>query len=116
MNRKLAYLLLICFSLSILGLAFHHHADGVSHDNCPICSYVSHHSIFNPSGLLLKFHYCLKCFVHLHRKYAQQLIPVLSSLFKSSPSCIKDKTRIQFSMCTGPCDVILSLFVLLVDA
>ena len=46
MNRKLVYLLLICFSLSILGLAFHHHEDGVPHDNCSICSYVSHYSNF----------------------------------------------------------------------
>jgi len=44
MNRKLVYLLLICFSLSILGLAFHHHEDGVPHANCSICSFVSHHS------------------------------------------------------------------------
>ena len=44
MNRKLVYLLLICFSLSLLGLLFHHHEDGVPHDNCSICSYVSHHS------------------------------------------------------------------------
>ena len=43
MYRKLAYLIVICFSLSILGLAFHHHADGVPHENCSICSYVSHH-------------------------------------------------------------------------
>jgi hypothetical protein len=53
MQRKLGYLLLICFCLSILGLGFHHHADGVTHDNCSICSYVSHHSVLilqdNPS-------------------------------------------------------------------
>ena len=46
MKRKLVYLLIICFSLSILGLALHHHADGVPHDNCSICSYVSHHLSF----------------------------------------------------------------------
>ena len=44
MNRKLVLFLLICFWLSILGLAFHHHEDGVPHPNCSICSYVSHHS------------------------------------------------------------------------
>ena len=44
MNKKLVYLLLICLSLSILGLAFHHHKDGVPHENCSICSFVSHHS------------------------------------------------------------------------
>jgi hypothetical protein len=44
MTKKLAYLLLICLSLSILGVAFHHHADGVSHHNCSLCSYISHHS------------------------------------------------------------------------
>ena len=43
MDRKLVYLLIICFSLSILGLAFHHHTAGVSHHNCSICSFVSHH-------------------------------------------------------------------------
>jgi len=44
MKRKLVYLLIICFSLSILGLAFHHHEDGASRDDCPVCSYFSHHS------------------------------------------------------------------------
>ncbi len=44
MNRKLIYLVLVCFCLSILGLAFHHHEDGTSHDDCSICSYVSHQS------------------------------------------------------------------------
>ena len=48
MYRKLSYLLLVCFFLSILGLAFHHHADGVPHDNCSICSYVSNHSVLIP--------------------------------------------------------------------
>jgi hypothetical protein len=48
MNRKLALFLLICFLLSILELVFHHHEDGVSHDNCSICSYVSHHSFLIP--------------------------------------------------------------------
>ncbi len=48
MKRKLVYLLIICFSLSILGLAFHHHADGVPHDACPICCHVSHHSLLIP--------------------------------------------------------------------
>ena len=43
MNRKLVHLLLICFSLSIVGLVFHHHASGVSHHTCLICSFVSHH-------------------------------------------------------------------------
>ena len=45
MNRKLVCLLLICFSLSILGPAFHHHHDGVPHDTCPFCCHVSHHSV-----------------------------------------------------------------------
>ena len=44
MINKLAYFLLICLSLSILGLAFHHHKDGTTHANCAICFHVSHHS------------------------------------------------------------------------
>ncbi len=48
MNRRLIYLLIICFCLSILGLAVHHHADGVSHDTCLLCCHVSHHSVFIP--------------------------------------------------------------------
>ena len=42
MNRKFALFLLLCFSLSILGLAFHHHQDGVPHDDCSICFNVAH--------------------------------------------------------------------------
>jgi len=44
MYRKLVHLLLIFFSVSILGLTFHHHADGVPHQDCSICSFASHHS------------------------------------------------------------------------
>ena len=44
MNKKLAYFLLICLSLSVLGLAFHHHKHGATHDNCAICFHISHHS------------------------------------------------------------------------
>ncbi len=40
-KRKLVYLLLICLSFFIFRVAFHHHNDGVSHNNCPICSYAS---------------------------------------------------------------------------
>jgi hypothetical protein len=43
-KRKLALSLLICFSLSILVLAFHHHEDGVPHDNCSVCFNVTHHA------------------------------------------------------------------------
>ncbi len=48
MYRKLSYFLLVCFLISILGIAFHHHQDGVPHDNCSICSYVSNHSVLIP--------------------------------------------------------------------
>lgn len=44
MNRRFASLLLVCFSLSILVVAFHHHDDGCDHDDCPICVAVLHHS------------------------------------------------------------------------
>jgi len=44
MSRKSVILLLVCFSLSFLGAAFHHHEEGTSPGNCPICSYVFHHS------------------------------------------------------------------------
>jgi hypothetical protein len=43
MNRRFVYLLLICFSFSILALSFHHHADGVPHGNCSICSFGLYH-------------------------------------------------------------------------
>jgi hypothetical protein len=59
MKRRLVCFLLICFSFFILGLALHHHKDGVSHDDCSICSYVSHSSILtlqdNSQVLLLSF-------------------------------------------------------------
>jgi hypothetical protein len=44
MNKKLASLLLVCLSLFVLGLAFHHHQNIQSHDDCPICFLASHHS------------------------------------------------------------------------
>jgi hypothetical protein len=46
MNKKLFSLLLICLFVSIVGVAFHHHKDGTSHDDCPICAFVSHHANF----------------------------------------------------------------------
>ncbi len=46
MKRKFTLFLLLCFSLTILGLAFHHHQDGVSHDDCPICFNVAHQANF----------------------------------------------------------------------
>jgi len=48
MKRKLVCLLLICFSLSILGLAFHHHVDGVPHDDCLLCYHILCHSLLIP--------------------------------------------------------------------
>jgi hypothetical protein len=44
MAKKIIYFLSICFLFSAVGLTFHHHGDGVSHDNCSLCSYISHHS------------------------------------------------------------------------
>ena len=44
MKRKFALFLLISFSLALLGLAFHHHTDGTSHEDCSLCFQVSHHA------------------------------------------------------------------------
>jgi len=44
MRRKAALFLFICFSLSFIGFAFHHHADGGSHADCSVCFHVAHHS------------------------------------------------------------------------
>jgi hypothetical protein len=44
MNNKLALFLLIWFSLSVLAIAFHHHEDGVSHEDCSICFSILLHS------------------------------------------------------------------------
>jgi len=43
MHKKISCLLLICFCLAIVGPAFHHHNDGVPHEDCSICFYVLHH-------------------------------------------------------------------------
>jgi hypothetical protein len=45
MDKKLVYLLLICFSLSFMGLSVHHHKDGASHDTCLFCYHFSHDSL-----------------------------------------------------------------------
>ena len=50
MNKKLVYLLLICFSLSFLGLSVHHHKDGASHDTCLFCYHISHDSLIIPQN------------------------------------------------------------------
>jgi hypothetical protein len=50
MNRKCAYLLLICFFLYFPEIVFHHHKDGIPHDNCSICSFVSHNSVLAPQS------------------------------------------------------------------
>jgi hypothetical protein len=44
MKRRFALLLFIAFSLALLGLAFHHHADGASHEDCSVCFQASHYS------------------------------------------------------------------------
>jgi len=44
MAKKIVYFMFICFLFSTVGAAFHYHADGVSHDNCFLCSYISLHS------------------------------------------------------------------------
>jgi hypothetical protein len=44
MHKKVALILVVCFSLLFLGCAFHHHEDGDAHDNCSICFCVVHHS------------------------------------------------------------------------
>jgi hypothetical protein len=42
MKRKFTLFLLLCFSISFLGLTFHHHQDGVPHDDCSLCFNVTH--------------------------------------------------------------------------
>jgi hypothetical protein len=42
MNKKFFAVLLILLFVSIVGLTFHYHEDGTYHDDCAICSYVSH--------------------------------------------------------------------------
>jgi hypothetical protein len=44
MDKKLSSLLLICLFVSILGVAFHYHSDGVFHEGCSICSFALHHA------------------------------------------------------------------------
>jgi hypothetical protein len=44
MNKRCALSLLICFSLALLGVAFHHHADGAPHDDCSLCFTICHHA------------------------------------------------------------------------
>jgi hypothetical protein len=46
MNKKVFCLLLICLFVSIVGLTFHHHKDGATHENCAACIYLSHHASF----------------------------------------------------------------------
>jgi hypothetical protein len=43
-HRKFALFLFICFCLSVMAPAFHHHADGECHADCFICFHVAHHS------------------------------------------------------------------------
>ncbi len=44
MHKKFALLLFVCFFLSILAVAFHHHEDGLDHDDCSICFCATHHT------------------------------------------------------------------------
>lgn len=43
MDKKLIFLLVICFSISFLGFSYHRHKDGASHDNCLLCANMLHH-------------------------------------------------------------------------
>ncbi|MDR3570442.1 MAG: hypothetical protein P4L43_20655 [Syntrophobacteraceae bacterium] len=36
-SKRLAFICLLLFSLALAAIAFHHHDDGCSHDDCPIC-------------------------------------------------------------------------------
>ena len=116
MNRKLVHLLLICFSLSIVGLAFHHHASGVSHHTCLICSFVSHHpkSVVQDAPQIPAP--ASNVFVHLPGKYGQYLLPILPPLLKPSPSCIRAKDRNLILQRVQDRVISSSSLVLLMDA
>jgi aerobic-type carbon monoxide dehydrogenase small subunit (CoxS/CutS family) len=36
-TKNLAFLCVLLFLLSFLAISFHHHSDGCSHSDCPIC-------------------------------------------------------------------------------
>jgi hypothetical protein len=42
MTGRLVFLFLVLFVLATFATAFHHHADGSEHHDCPVCS-VGHH-------------------------------------------------------------------------
>ncbi len=112
MKRKLFCLLLICLFVSTVGLAFHHHKDGTAHDNCVICSFVSHPASFvlqetpqisAPSSSVLLIFLEDEDIVS-HPNYHPYL--------NRAPPAYGIRPEFNSSMCTGPCDVILSLFCL----
>ena len=41
---RLAFLFLLLFVLATLATAFHHHADGSEHHDCPVCTAGHHYS------------------------------------------------------------------------
>jgi hypothetical protein len=43
--KKFVSILLVAFSLAIIVSIFHHHEDGKTHDTCPLCVYIAHHSV-----------------------------------------------------------------------
>jgi hypothetical protein len=48
MQKRLALLCVLLMLLSALVVSFHHHEDGVSHDDCPICLAVHNSSSAAP--------------------------------------------------------------------
>jgi hypothetical protein len=48
--KRVALLCIAILLLSVVAIALHDHADGESHDNCPICVASNHQSATGPSA------------------------------------------------------------------
>jgi len=44
--KRLSISFILIFFISILGVIYHHHEDGMLHDDCFICSIVAHNRVF----------------------------------------------------------------------
>ena len=44
--KRLSIFFILIFFISILGVIYHHHEDGMPHDDCLVCCIVAHNSVF----------------------------------------------------------------------